>query len=310
MPDIPRFLFLTIGDVTWASSRYRSYWPAQHIPGARAMQISEGAEVPDDYDVYVWMKTGNLDIMRQASADHKVQFLEVCDPNWWWEPQLTRQMADEMTAFVAASSPAALDFREWYGGNKPIFVIPDRLELDHYQRRGPHIRIDPVRFVWFGLSINRITLFAALANLERLAANGVNLSLTICDNTPDQQWEITKAFPIYYIRWSLQAESQIIGAHDIALLPPYPGPWGRLKTNNKQLTAWACGLPVTTGEDYPEVYELATDANTRQEAAENGYLTLTQDYDVRLTARDWLEVVEKVENQNGQIDLAGLPDRV
>lgn len=289
-----RILFLTVGDRTWASSRLRSYWPADIIPGAHALQWRQGTEIPDDYDAYVWMKTGDVDVMRTLRQMGKLQFIEVCDPAWWWQPREQRALIDECTAIVAASEPTAKDILSWYG-DKKCYVIPDRLNLAHYTtRRTEYALSAPLRFIWYGVAANRFVVSGAIPFLERLEAEGVKLSLTICDNYPDKQWTFTDRFPVYFTQWSLDRESEIIAAHDIAFLPKYPPPWGPLKTNNRALTAWACGLPVTDAENWLQLYTLATSATERRAQAEFGYELLVNHYTTEKTAQDWISIVEEL----------------
>jgi hypothetical protein len=74
-------------------------------------------------------------------------------------------------------------------------------------------------------------------------------------------------------------------------LPPYPGAWGRVKSNNKALTAWACGLPVSDAQDYKALFALATIAANRERAADLGYKLLCKDYLVEQSAREWMELL-------------------
>ena len=290
-----RILFLTVGNINWASSRIRSYWPAEIMEGADAAQWKHGAQIPDDYDAYIWMKTADIETMERHKRMGKLSFVEVCDPSWWWEPDLQRQIASLTTAVVAASEPAASDYRDWYGGYKRVYMIPDRLKLEHYgDPKTNHSikRDDPVRFVWYGAANNRVSIFAALAYLERLTAEGVHISLTVMDNLPDQPLYITDKFPIYHVAWSLEKEIEIIKSHDVALLPPYPGPWGKLKTPNKRLTAWACGLPVVTGENWETLYDVATVEDLREKMATTGLRDVWENYTIDKTAEDWQRVIE------------------
>jgi len=290
-----KICFITIGDMNWASSRMRSYWPIRYLPeGSMAIQWSgAGEDIPTDgYDAFIWMKTGDVDIMRKQRQSGAQVIVEVCDPNWWFMPNEMRELTDICTCVVAASEPAQADFLRWYG-DKQIYIVPDRIELDVFPiRKERHEPADPVKMIWYGMSNNRVALFGAFANLERLTANGVNLTLTICDNEPNSSLRVTDAFPIYYVEWSLKHENSIIAEHDIALLPPYPGPWGRLKTNNKTLTAWACGLPVTDGQEYYTLRTLATDEAARQINAAAGWKNLNRNYLTEHTAAQWLEIIE------------------
>jgi hypothetical protein len=238
------------------------------------------------------MKTGNIGAVEYLHNNGKVQFAEVCDPNWWLQPTFMRRMIDNMTALVAATEPARDDLLRWYG-DKRCYIIPDRLNLDHFPLRRKHQHADPVRFIWYGVSINRSALVGAVPVLERLKANGVNVELTILDNSPEILLGMTKHFPVYHTRWTLETENEIISAHDIALLPPYPGPWGVMKSNNKTLTAWSCGLPVTDGFDYYDLYNLSTNSRERQERANYGWQELNDKYTIDKTVQQWNEIINQ-----------------
>jgi hypothetical protein len=271
----------------------RSYWTADIMPNADVVQVKPGMVITKDYDVYIWMKTGELAIMEKIREFGKMQFIEVCDPNWWQQPDLMRKMIDNMTALVAATEPARDDLLKWYGTEKRCYIVPDRLNMAHFPKQRGHQHADPVRFIWYGVSINRGTLIGAIPVLERLKAAGVNVELTILDNSPEIPLGMSKMFPIYHTRWTLESENEIISAHDIALLPPYPGPWGKLKSNNKTLTAWACGLPVTDGFDYYDVYNLATNSRERAERAKVGWLKLNMGYLIEHTAEQWKHIINQ-----------------
>lgn len=289
-----RVLFLTIGDRTWASSRYRSYWPADIWSDADAMQWRPGQAIPDSYDVYVWMKTGDPATMAKLASKGRTNIVEVCDPNWWFEPAAARAVFDQAQALVAATEPAGVDALAWYGSNLPLYVVPDRLTLAHYPLQRQHQKTPVIRFVWFGVSANRSALFAAVAYLDRLAAAGYQFTLTICDNSPEQRWQLSDRWPIANIPWSLEHENAILASHDVALLPPYPGPWGKLKTNNKWLTAWASGLPVADCQDWAYLELLTGNAQARQDAAAAGYDELTKRYQTRHTVEQWRTIIDDI----------------
>jgi len=275
--------FLTMGDQAWASSRYRCYWPAQYMANTSVYQWQTGGEIPDDADVYIWQKQANLAAVEQIAADGKTQIWDLCDPVYWWQPTEARFIADRCKAVVCSSDGLTADFSDWYG--LPAVCIRDRFEMSHFiGGKAQHNHADPVRFIWYGISNNRLTLLSALANLERLAANGVNMTLTICDDSPEAEVAWTDRFPIYYTRWSLGAEVKTIASHDIAILPQYPGPWGRVKSDNKRITAQLCGVPWHDGQDYDDLHELATSAQLRSDRATD---IDRSRYNVKVSAQEW-----------------------
>lgn len=279
-------LFIATGPIEWASCRMRCYWPARYM-GAEVVTMSELAKQESvDADAVVFQKAFSVPHAQAARERGARVFWDLCDPVYWWQPNESREALQHVDGVVCSSTSLRCDFAQWCNHSVPSYVIPDRLELPHFPMRKQHADTRPVRFIWFGLSNNRLAIFGALANLERLTANGYPIELTICDDAPGNEWKITDAFPMLYTRWSLERENQIVAAHDVALLPPYPGPWGEVKSNNKQLTAWACGLAVTSGINYDNLVKLM-DANNRKANADAGFKAVEDLYQVEQSARDW-----------------------
>jgi hypothetical protein len=297
-----RILFITAGPETWASSRLRAYWPAKYIEGSRVMTIDEinaiaedpaELELLDEFDAIVYQKCSpGSDAARAMRATGRKVYWDVCDPLWWWAPGPALEIAQAVDAVVCSSlnlEGDLVDFLHEHQVTTRTLTIPDRLELSHYLKERIHQDVEPVRFIWFGIYVNRVALFGALANLDRLVANGHNIQLTILDERPDLRFMQQAIFPIRHERWSLEMENEIIASHDIALLPDYPGPWGKVKSNNRTLTALACGLPVTSGLKYNEMIELM-DVELRAASAKQRR-DFVDGYNVTRSARDWKELV-------------------
>lgn len=282
-----KVLFVTPGPIEWASSRIRAHWVAEHIEGAQVIEAEKFTN--QDADVYIFIKVQNSEIVRNLKADGKRVYWDICDPSHWFEPQESYETAETVDGIIASNNGLADDFNKWYGDDKAI-VIRDRLRLEHYIPRRT-ISIDrPVRFVWFGANQNRFSLMAAMAPLQRLTADGIDITLTICDDHPTTVWDFG-IFPIYHTIWSLQNENKIICAHDIAILPDYPGAWGKVKSNNRFLSAMACGVVPTTGEDWNELYRLSVDPEYRKQIAAQGIKTVREHYDVRQSAQAWKDII-------------------
>jgi hypothetical protein len=145
-----------------------------------------------------------------------------------------------------------------------------------------------VRFIWYGIAVNRLALVGAWANLARLAANGHEIELTIMDERPNAPFGLGEEVNVYHVRWSLDQENEIIARHDIALLPPYPGPWGWVKSNNKVLTAYACGLPTTPGLRWNDGFiKMVADAEVRAMSGRGGRRHIAENCSVEKSAREW-----------------------
>lgn len=292
--------FITAGPIEWASSRMRAYWVAEalrergHNANTLTYHSIKENVLPGGYDILVWQKLVDLETVRKMP--HAYHYWDVCDPSWWWQPKECYEIAQRMAGVVASSQALADDFRSFLwsdgyhaGGKDYVYTIPDRLKLSHFHTQRQHGDVSPVRFIWFGVAANRVALWGARANLERLVANGHKIELTIFDDRPDVRFAFSDAFPIYHVQWSLDKEVEVLAAHDVALLPPYPGPWGEVKSNNKNLTAWACGLPSWDGFDltfgtslvmppYPEF---------RSDVSNSHMAQLLAQYPIEQSAAEW-----------------------
>lgn len=278
-------LFIAPGPYTWASTRMRAAWPAKYMQNAEWIEIAHLAqkpEVAEQFDNLVWCKRVETAVIDKYPD--KRHIWDICDPVYWWEPQGCREMLDKFQLLTASCQGLANDFSNWAG--RPVLNIRDRLDLEHYNLRHEHAHTEPLRFIWYGASQNRFSLIGAVCNLERLAANGVQFELTIMDDKPGDVWNL-EAFPVYHVPFSVEHEVRIIAQHDIAILPDYPGAWGRVKSNNRMLTAWACNVAATKADEYDELYQLATITSARVSNAGQGLANVIDLYDVRQTAAEW-----------------------
>ena len=281
-------LFVAAGDISWGSSRLRCYWPARYMNAdvveARVLN-GKDYKVFEPYGAVVFQKVGIPDVQERLLRDGKQVWLDQCDPTWWFSPGEMRAMVDHCTGVVVSSQNLGDDFNRWSGMKARL--IHDRLEFDHYDRVRTHGQVDPVRFLWHGVSVNRLVLYGAWVNLHRLAANGHNIALTIMDNEPERAFIPGRELPIYHVRWDLAHEVDVATSHDIALLPKYPGPWGVVKSANKDRSAMACGLPFIRGTNYEEMEALVVDHERRADLGRRGRQDAETLWGVERSAREW-----------------------
>ncbi len=285
-------LFLSAGPIQWGSSRFRCYWPAEHMD-ADVQNFQEGIDLDDinKYDAYIFQKYTDIDTMKMLLAAGKQVWLDHCDPMWWWSSDAVKETIGHSTGAVFSNESLRQDFRKWLGSKTyPTWTIPDRMKPEHYSKKRKHEKTDPVKFIWFGASMNRMSLFGAWTNLSRLVANGYNITLTVMDDRPDAQLSFGNELPVHHAGFSLEQENNILSSHDIALLPPYPGPWGKVKSENKRVTACLNGLPFLSGFDYehlvmylnPVARQSYVDSLGNQEEA----------WDVKKSAQDWKDILD------------------
>jgi hypothetical protein len=290
-------LFVTAGGMKWASSRMRAYWVVPYMDNAVANpheKVFEYGLTGDTvHDAIIFQKLYDQVAAAELRAAGKQVWWDICDPVWWWQPADVRGILANCDGVVCSTDELCQDLTEWAReqGVKhcpPIHMIPDRLELSAFPIQHDYSKQSQVtRFIWYGMAANRIGLYGAIDNLHRLRANGHNISLTIFDDRPDVTLDLGH-IPVYHIGWSLENENRVIAEHDIALLPPYPGPWGRVKSNNRMLTAWACGIPDVNGEDYRDVV-----ATIRSLRIRGGVDRFPDNAKVIHSARQWQELLSQ-----------------
>lgn len=282
-----RVCFLTNGPIQWASARYRAFWIAECRDDWAAYELEKLREIPDA-DVYVFAKTFSIELVRQLRANDRRVYWDLCDPLHWFSPNESREMLELVDGVVCSNQGLADDVRKWSDDTVPTYVIPDRLKLSHYDKQRKHHETNPVRFIWYGSAQNRAVLYPAYVTLQRLKALGYEVELTIMDDRPDISLSYGPTCPVYFARWSLEREVETIANHDIALLPPYPGEWSKVKSNNKMLTAWACGLPALTGDRWHDgLLSLVESPVVRTIQARTGRKQVEEHYTVDKSAADW-----------------------
>lgn len=282
-------LFISPGPFKWASTRLRAAWITPHLEDSAWIPIDQvNLEIINQFDNLVWVKKID-EAMIDATPD-KSHYWDLCDPVHWWYPDEARYMVGKAKALVASNQGLAEDLAQWCG--QPVKCITDRLDVSHFDLMHSHDNNTPQRFIWFGASQNRIGLMSAWVLLERLACNGVQFELTIMDDQPGQAIG-SQFFPVYHVNYNYGQEVRIIASHSLAILPPYPGRWGDVKSNNRALTAWACGAAVWDNpHDYDQLFELATRATLRETQAKAGRWKVTDLFNVERSAAEWRKVLE------------------
>ncbi len=293
-------LFLAQGTMAWASSRYRAWWVAEAAAWADGMLLRDALEdgVPAGYDAVIFPKTSSPParaLMRACRERGQLVFWDVCDPVWWLRPADARAVLPLVDWVVVSSSGLAEDLRAELG--QPSTVIADRMAPGFHPTVKAHQhRARPV-LLWYGQGWNRLaSLSGALLTLHRLAAEGVQFRLRVLDDGAPDELHID-GVDVEYHRWRLESFHDELLAADVALTPPYPGPWGRMKSLNRRVTAWWAGLPTAEGAHPAHLKALLTDARFRAEVgAHNRSLAETR-YDVAQSAEEWEQLIRRFMNR-------------
>ena len=155
---------------------------------------------------------------------------DICDYTWDLNEDVFR-FAQEVDVVVVASRPLK-DKLIQDGLNTPVRVIGDGHNLQDRISKWHKEKAEKV--VWFGYSDNQHCLDNYYKTIKELG-----LKLRIIS-------EHNRKLGDEFFKWDINTVNNLINECDFAILPKN----GKYKTNNKNVTAWLCGLPVAkTRED-------------------------------------------------------------
>jgi len=206
-----------------------------------------------------------------------IKILDLCDPDWL-QGQLMVELFPHLDAITTSTQVLADEVREMT--DKPVYCVPDRMDLDFFRgyRKRHEGRAKSV--VWFGYAHNLKPLDMAVPYLKRY---GLDL------------YVISDLHPIYHkakdnIKFEIGTVNREIIRHDFVVFPHYKEGKFRYKSNNKTLWAWALGMPVAT---VPEDLEKFLDPQNRQREADRRMKEVREKWDVRLSVRQMKDIIQK-----------------
>lgn len=286
---------LTQGPVTWASSRLRGFWLAEAAPDL--FDVYSGGAMPelDGREMLVFQKRHTpADIGLAAHAKErgmKVVF-DLTDPLWWWSPDTVNAMM-ELADVVTVSSRGLHEIIKDIPVVKKVVHIPDRFRPQDFPQVREHEDSRPVKLVWFGQMMNRGALIGAMPILAYMANRGHEFTLRIIDEGAGIPLGMSdKAFPIDYIPWTLETINANLLDCDVAVLPPYPGPWGSMKSDNKLAQAWWCGLPTVSGHVPEELDAVLGDVQERARQGHANRKKAEKRFDIAQSVAEWRRLLE------------------
>lgn len=295
---------LTSGPLAWPSSRYRGFWLAEAAPETfRVFAPGDPLDL-DDCDTVVFQKRqGELDIerARRYQAEGRTVVYDLCDPVWWFMPRETQTMLSIADAVVTSNDGLA-DAVRAFPGVRRVVTIPDRMLASYHPTVAEHGDRERVRLVWYGSDGNRAITLAGIMGPLNYIAHATPVTLVVIDGSPHVKLSMADAdaLRIEHVPWRLETFHAQLTACDIALVPPYPGPWGAMKSNNKAVTAWWAGLPAVTGYDMQELITYITEPDERAATARQMREIAERDYDIRRSVDEWRALVADLQGEVAQ----------
>ena len=266
--------FLARADRWKASSRIRAWqvvdaWNHPDVTCTLWRTLGDIETVTGDVVVLQKMKpsfTGDKILARLKQRTGCRIVWDMSDPEWMTRGDaFFQRVAGYVDHFVVSTPGLQVALKVDHGIEST--VIEDRFPYTSKQK--VHTPTEVPVVVWFGMFGNRdVALVSALQSFYRLNANDITYTIKIIDDRPetllpDADKHIRSL--VTYVEWRLDTFEQELLEGDVALLPPFPGEWGKMKSWNKQLTAAWAGLPTSDGQNYTVLKQLLTDWEYRAE---------------------------------------------
>lgn len=183
--------------------------------------------------------------------------------------------------------------------DKPVWCIPDRLDMDLYKDIEPKKHTGPTTKIgWFGYSENFPMLDAAVPSIIKA---GIEELIVIADRKTPYKFKsgINKdAIQLTNLPWTAETVHGDLQKCDVIINPKgTKGRW-KYKSSNKTITAWALGLPAAHNE--LELQKLMT-ADERQAEADLRLAEVKADYNILKSVAEFTELIKTLEIERAKI---------
>lgn len=261
---------------TVGSSRIRARWLLPFWDEAEEYQIGK------HYDTLIFQKVYWAKMM---DVHEGVKILDICDPDWL-ENRPVFEFIDRVDAVVVPTEPLA-EFIRKMRPNKTVWVIPDRVYMpEHYPRKEVH-EGRAKKVVWFGYHSSFPYLLKTFDELVKR-----ELEITVIS---DQAFSMPTGYPamkVTNVPYSYPGIHKELIKHDMALLPVRDEDVrGKFKSNNKDLTCWALGLPVVK---VPEDLDRFMTAEARNTEVATRQQEIKDKWDVSYSVEEYKRLVEEL----------------
>ena len=263
------------GRIGIGSSMIRGHWLVNHWDEAEI--FVQGRK----YDTVIYQKAYWVE---HAKLFKGVKILDLCDPDWMHWGYRVREMIDVVDCVVAATEKLAEYLRRFT--NKPVYYVPDRVDLDAFPYKKVHIG-DAKNAVWYGYSHNFDIARAAVFHLVK---NKIGL-ITVSDKPITLTEEERKKINFEYIKWDNSNWKNDVMKGDFSINPVSDNKKWKFKSNNKTLNSWALGLPVAQSPD--DIKKFIKKENRIEEMKKRNK-ELKEKWDVKISILELKDIIDEI----------------
>lgn len=277
---------------------FAQYHNKRPSPGSTRIRVENLLKYWKDASLYNYGEDGDVFIFQKVYSTYDYKFinhlkrlkiLDVCDPDWQQSPDVyIKETLDNVDAVVVPTKNLQRLLQQMT--DKPVRVIKDRFIISEFPVKKSHSG-NLKTLVWFGYAHNAELLRHAIPSLEDR-----NLDLVIISNEDPAcyRWAMNpeEYFKHYtYIKYDQSTLYRNIQVGDAAILPQGYRPEDRFKSENRQIIAQLCGLPIVKNTDDLEKLKLS---ESRSNEIDTVYDKLKEEYDCRLSVKEYKELIDEI----------------
>lgn len=299
----PRIGFVTYQNIVEdevASTRLRVTWALPYMSNA---VVSEKYDVLKDCDMVVFQtRFGDPEIYlaEKLKKDGIKIVSDFTDPHWIKEydpdaihPSITKMV--ELSDLITLATPKLAEYFLKDFPTKKVEIIPDRHELKLYNRVKEHKDTDIFKILWHGSYGNIPSIDLARKDLESLGKEFPIKLICVYDKTFQYHVKPFQNIKLEEREWSNQDVIDGLLESDISINPKFDNHWKSYKSNNKTVTAWACGIPCIERNFYEQILFLKSVVMRAQESKKLREI-VEKEYDIKLTAKQWIKIANNLLN--------------
>jgi len=233
------------------------------------------------YDVVIYQKAYWVDHMKAYKG---IKILDLCDPDWLDFGARVVECLEEVDA-VTTSSQALAEYIVKLT-NKPVWFIPDRVDMSMHKEQKQHThRAKAV--AWLGYSHNLSVLDQCIKPIVDLG-----LELIVISNKPyHPPPSVASKLDLTNYTWAKDTVNDDILKADVIINPKLPGLRFRYKSTNKTVKAWALGMPVA--KDDRELRHFIDPVNRKTEAEKN-LAEVMKNWQVKNSVEEYKMLIEEL----------------
>lgn len=249
-----------------ASDRIRGEWI---VKNCNQMELFDPSK---NYEIVIFH------IPTRAIAKYgRIKILDLCDKVWERNIPEFQELIEPIDAIIVPTQQLKDELLKVT--DKPVHVISDGHDFTEYSTRlqNPHANYAK-EVVWFGYAENARPLEPFVNYIKSL---GLKLKV-ICQHQNTSPLQHADVF----VKWNVKTYVQEISKADFAILPPNQD----YKSDNKDITALLCGIPVAKTKDdisrFMEPHERQLEMNSRRKELVK--------YNVRERSEDYLKIIHSI----------------